>query len=277
MIVKLLSREMQIRVFVRMDRDRLEGGVKEGYGHVHAQPGGGDTGRTRDLRRAGHRSLPGPDAPAWPGSVPARPGRDLGSGVCGNRGFRRAHQRDIRTIGGSTGAALTASMVTAVPHAGGLPVESGYTHAFIVLAVALGIAALAAPLIPAASRGPGSGDRTPAERLSDPRARTSWRATQSRVVARNSSQVLKPGRNLRWKASSSRRAGGTAQQRRSNAMTPSASTPAVNLNDHAAAAAYLMKHADATAVVVLDGQWPGRPAGIIRRPTSFGRWRPART
>ena len=35
--------------------------------------------------------------------------------------------------------------------------------------------------------------------------------------------------------------------------------PAVNQNDHVAAAAYLMKHAGATALVVLDGQWPGRP------------------
>jgi hypothetical protein len=34
--------------------------------------------------------------------------------------------------------------------------------------------------------------------------------------------------------------------------------PVVNLNDHAAAAAYLMEHDDAIALVVLDGQWPGR-------------------
>jgi CBS domain-containing protein len=48
-------------------------------------------------------------------------------------------------------------------------------------------------------------------------------------------------------------------------MTAPASVPVVNLNDHAAAAAYLMEHAGATALVVLDGQWPGRPAGIITR------------
>jgi NADPH:quinone reductase len=53
--------------------------------------------------------------------------------------------------------------------------------------------------------------------------------------------------------------------RRRNAMTRSASTPAVNQNDHVAAAAYLMKHAGATALAVLDGQWPGRPAGIITK------------
>jgi CBS domain-containing protein len=48
-------------------------------------------------------------------------------------------------------------------------------------------------------------------------------------------------------------------------MTTSASTPAVNQNDHVAAAAYVMKHAGATALVVLDGQWPGRPVGIITK------------
>ena len=48
-------------------------------------------------------------------------------------------------------------------------------------------------------------------------------------------------------------------------MATSASTPAVNENDHVAAAAYLMKHAGATVLVVLDGQCPGRPVGIITR------------
>src|SRR5215472_18847477 len=37
----------------------------------------------------------------------------------------------------------------------------------------------------------------------------------------------------------------------------------VDQNDHVAAAAYLMKHAGATALVVLDGQEPNRPVGII--------------
>jgi CBS domain-containing protein len=48
-------------------------------------------------------------------------------------------------------------------------------------------------------------------------------------------------------------------------MTTSASTPAVSQNDHVAAAAYLMKHAGATALVVLDGHWPGHPVGIITK------------
>jgi CBS domain-containing protein len=37
----------------------------------------------------------------------------------------------------------------------------------------------------------------------------------------------------------------------------------VDQNDHVAAAAYLMRHAGATALVVLDGQDTNRPVGII--------------
>jgi len=44
-------------------------------------------------------------------------------------------------------------------------------------------------------------------------------------------------------------------------MRPPATT--LDQNDHAAAAAYLMKHAGATALVVLDGQETNRPIGII--------------
>jgi CBS domain-containing protein len=44
-------------------------------------------------------------------------------------------------------------------------------------------------------------------------------------------------------------------------MRPPATT--LEQNDHAAAAAYLMKHAGATALVVLDGQETNRPIGII--------------
>lgn len=56
---------------------------------------------------------------------------------------------NIRTIGGSIGAALMASVVTASPAADGLPRESGYTNGFAMLGGALLIAALAAALIPA--------------------------------------------------------------------------------------------------------------------------------
>jgi EmrB/QacA subfamily drug resistance transporter len=56
---------------------------------------------------------------------------------------------NFRTIGGSIGAALMASIVTAYPGPGGHPKEIGYTMGFAALAAALGVAALAALLIPA--------------------------------------------------------------------------------------------------------------------------------
>lgn len=65
---------------------------------------------------------------------------------------------NIRTIGGSIGAALMASIVTADTRADGLPKEAGYTHGFAMLAGALLIATLAATLIPSARRGAGAGD-----------------------------------------------------------------------------------------------------------------------
>ncbi|WP_405578652.1 MFS transporter [Streptomyces sp. NBC_01190] len=59
---------------------------------------------------------------------------------------------NIRTIGGSIGAALMASVVTASPAADGLPREAGYTHGFAMLGGALLVAALAAALIPVSRR-----------------------------------------------------------------------------------------------------------------------------
>jgi CBS domain-containing protein len=47
--------------------------------------------------------------------------------------------------------------------------------------------------------------------------------------------------------------------------TASTTARTVNHNDHVAAAVYLMKHAGVTALAVLDGQWPGRPVGIITK------------
>ena len=46
-------------------------------------------------------------------------------------------------------------------------------------------------------------------------------------------------------------------------MTISVPPVTVSHHDHAAAAAYLMTHADLTVLAVLDGQWPGRVIGII--------------
>jgi EmrB/QacA subfamily drug resistance transporter len=55
---------------------------------------------------------------------------------------------NIRTIGGSVGAALMASIVTSRLGAGGLPKEAGYTIGFAMLAGALIVAAVAALFIP---------------------------------------------------------------------------------------------------------------------------------
>jgi EmrB/QacA subfamily drug resistance transporter len=61
---------------------------------------------------------------------------------------------NIRTIGGSLGAAVMASVVTAHAGPGGLPSESGYTNGFLMLTGALVLAGAAALLIPAVRRDP---------------------------------------------------------------------------------------------------------------------------
>ena len=59
---------------------------------------------------------------------------------------------NIRTIGGSIGAALMGSIVTANLGTGGLPVESGYTNGFALMGGLLVLAALAGLLIPNTER-----------------------------------------------------------------------------------------------------------------------------
>jgi EmrB/QacA subfamily drug resistance transporter len=61
---------------------------------------------------------------------------------------------NIRTIGGSVGSAVMASVVTAHAGAGGLPREAGYVNGFLMLTGALVLAAFAALLIPAVRRDP---------------------------------------------------------------------------------------------------------------------------
>ncbi|HVV74555.1 MAG TPA: MFS transporter [Mycobacteriales bacterium] len=59
---------------------------------------------------------------------------------------------NIRTIGGSIGAAVMSSIVTATAHHGSLPTAAGYDHGFAFLSV-MGVAAAAAVLlVPASSR-----------------------------------------------------------------------------------------------------------------------------
>jgi EmrB/QacA subfamily drug resistance transporter len=55
---------------------------------------------------------------------------------------------NIRTIGGSLGAAVMSSIVTAGAHHGGFPPNSGYTHGFLALTIAAVAAAAAAFLVP---------------------------------------------------------------------------------------------------------------------------------
>src|ERR1700722_358602 len=66
---------------------------------------------------------------------------------------------NIRTIGGSIGAAVMSSIVTSTTGLGGLPREAGYTHGFGLLTVATIGAALCAVLVPAAARARPSGRR----------------------------------------------------------------------------------------------------------------------
>jgi EmrB/QacA subfamily drug resistance transporter len=59
---------------------------------------------------------------------------------------------NIRTIGGSVGAAVMASVVTASVFPNGLPEESGYTNGFMMLTGGFVVAALVALLIPRVKR-----------------------------------------------------------------------------------------------------------------------------
>ncbi|GAA1617186.1 MFS transporter [Kribbella sancticallisti] len=59
---------------------------------------------------------------------------------------------NIRTIGGSIGTAVVSSILTAHVQANGLPSESGFTDAFIVLAAVAAVAVVLALLVPTARR-----------------------------------------------------------------------------------------------------------------------------
>jgi MFS family permease len=70
---------------------------------------------------------------------------------------------NIRTIGGSIGAAVMAGVVTAEVGPTGLPVESGYTIGFAILGVAMLLAAVGASMIPDLHDQPTSGPLEDAE------------------------------------------------------------------------------------------------------------------
>ncbi|WP_405824182.1 MFS transporter [Streptomyces sp. NBC_01390] len=83
---------------------------------------------------------------------------------------------NVRTIGGSVGAALTSLLVTSSVQSSGLPYESGYTHAFALLALLCLAAALAALLVPSARS-----DKP----LGSARAAAGTATAQSEAAARN--------------------------------------------------------------------------------------------
>ncbi|MET7742936.1 MFS transporter [Streptomyces sp. NPDC005385] len=84
----------------------------------------------------------------------------VGSVPAEQTGAATGMNANIRTIGGSIGAAVTSVLVTGHLQSSGLPYESGYTHGFTLLALLCLAAALAALLVPARR----------AARLSGPRA-----------------------------------------------------------------------------------------------------------
>ncbi|MEU0026636.1 MFS transporter [Streptomyces sp. NPDC006335] len=73
----------------------------------------------------------------------------VGSVPADQTGAATGMNANIRTIGGSIGAAVTSVLVTGHLQPSGLPHESGYTHGFSLLAALCLAAALAALLVPA--------------------------------------------------------------------------------------------------------------------------------
>jgi MFS family permease len=72
----------------------------------------------------------------------------VGAVPAAQTGVASGMNANIRTIGGSLGAAIMASIVTTHTSGTGVPLEHGYTLGFVVLAVATALAGLAGFLIP---------------------------------------------------------------------------------------------------------------------------------
>ncbi|WLW50570.1 MFS transporter [Streptomyces sp. YU58] len=89
----------------------------------------------------------------------------VGSVPADQTGAATGMNANIRTIGGSIGAAVTSVLVTSRLQPSGLPYASGYTHGFALLAVLCLAAALAALLVPV--RRTGGGDNGPARATSE--------------------------------------------------------------------------------------------------------------
>ena len=90
----------------------------------------------------------------------------VGSVPASQTGAATGMNANIRTIGGSIGAAVTSVLVTGRLQPSGLPYASGYTHGFALLAVLCLAAALAALLVPTARTGRPTGPTRAADRTS---------------------------------------------------------------------------------------------------------------
>ncbi|MEU3286232.1 MFS transporter [Streptomyces longwoodensis] len=85
----------------------------------------------------------------------------VGSVPAEQTGAATGMNANIRTIGGSIGAAVTGVLVTGRLQPSGLPYESGYTHGFTLLAVLCLAAALAALLVPVRRAAGGPAGKAP--------------------------------------------------------------------------------------------------------------------
>jgi MFS family permease len=88
-------------------------------------------------------------------AFPAMSALIVGAVPASQTGVASGMNANIRTIGGSIGSALMASIVTARLLPSGLPHESGYTTGFAAMTAGLVLAAAAGLLIPAARRASG--------------------------------------------------------------------------------------------------------------------------
>jgi hypothetical protein len=85
-------------------------------------------------------------------AFPAMSALVVGAVPASQTGVASGMNANIRTIGGSIGSALMASIVTSRLLPSGLPREAGYTAGFAAMTAGLVLAAAAGLLIPAARR-----------------------------------------------------------------------------------------------------------------------------
>ena len=100
-------------------------------------------------------------------------------------GIASGMNANIRTIGGSIGAAVMASIVTSGAHPNGVPVNAGYTHGFGFLFLGSIVATAAALIIPTAHK-----------RGCDADADVRRAREQGLLIVRNAEAALVPGASL---------------------------------------------------------------------------------